>query len=168
MRAGRATSARAVLAVLTASVLSVSASWCDDTCVERAHPLFHRFGFGAPELGYGFTLTTRPSSRVHRFQLSWAAPLGEALEVLGGVALATDGRFEVVPGARYAPVRFGELLVVAVALSAPLSWRAETLDLRVRPAVELHVGFASLGLALELDAAGRADPRLWCAVTLSL
>ena len=82
--------------------------------------------------------------------------------------LDTDGRVEVVPAARYTPFGVGSFIVPGISVSVPLSWRLEQLELRVKPALELHFGFATMSVALELDAAGRAEPRFWCGFALSL
>jgi hypothetical protein len=156
---------RPVLALVAAAMLS---SWCDAECVERAHPLFNRWRFGAPELSWTMTVVPR-SPRLHRFQLAWAYPLLETLEVFGGAALASDGRFELVPGARFAPARVGFMLVPALAVSAPMSLSsAGVLELHVRPALEAHVAFAAMQLALDVDVAGRAPLSFWVGCLLSL
>lgn len=161
-----------MLAVVVASLLEFGADWCDAECFERAHPILTRwpFGrlFGGPEAQYGFSLSTARRERVHRFQLSWAVPAGPTLEVLAGAAFTSEERLEAVPGVRYSPFKFGSLLVPALAVSAPLSWRAGALELRVRQALELHVGMAAMSLALELDAGGGVGPRFWWNVLVGI
>jgi hypothetical protein len=161
-----------VLAVVVASLLEAGAGWCDAECFERAHPVLTRwpFGklFGGPEAQYGFSLSTSRRERVHRFQLGWAAPAGPTLEVLAALAFTSEERFEVVPGVRYSPFKLGALLVPALAVTAALSWSAGALELRVRQALEVHVGMAAMSLALELDAGGVAGPRVWWNVLVGI
>lgn len=142
-------------------------AWCDAECVERAHPLFKRWSFGAPEVSWTMTVVPR-APRLHRFQLSWAYPLLETLEVFGGAALATDGRFEVLPGARFAPAKVGFMLVPALAVSAPMTFQSGTLQMRVRTALEGHIAFAVMQLAVEVDVAQDPAPRLWMGFLFSL
>ena len=161
-----------MLSVVVASFLAMEAGWCDEECFERAHPLVTRLGFGrifgGPELQYGFSLSTPRSERVHRFQLGWAVPLGNALEVSAGVSVGSDARIEVVPAFRYSPFKLGYLLVPAVALAAPLSWKGDVLGMKMRPGIELHVGLAAIAFALEFDVSGIGASRYWWSVQVGL
>jgi hypothetical protein len=161
-----------VLWAVAASLLAVEAGWCDEECFERAHPIVTRFGFGrifgGPELLYGFSLSAPRSERVHRFQVGWAVPLGDTLEVTAGVGVGSDGRVELVPAMRYSPLKLGPLIVPAVALSAPLTWRTQVMEMKVRPAIELHVGLCAMVFALEIDVAGVGASRYWWAVQVGV
>ena len=171
MRAARVSSAlAAVLAVALSALLSVDVAWCDAECVERAHPISNVLGlakWGSPEATYTFTLSAR-SARVHRVELVWGLPVSEQLEVMLGPAVSSDGRFEVVPGGRWWVMKAGFMMVPAVALSAPLAWRQSSLEIHVRPALELHVGLAAMMFGVELDVAGRAPFALWSGFQLGL
>ncbi len=154
-----------MLAVVVASLLQLDAGWCDEDCFSRSHPLMTRWWwgqrFGGPEAQYGFSLSTSRRQRIHRFQLAWAVPFGDTVEVLLGGAYSSEERLEAVTGVRYSPWKLGSLLIPAVSLTAPLSWRSGTLEMAVRPALEVHVGMAAMSLALEIDVAGVTPVRLW-------
>jgi hypothetical protein len=164
--------AKGVLWVVAASLLGVELDWCDEECFERAHPITTRLGFGkifgGPELQYGLSLSTARSERVHRFQLGWALPLGDTLELSTGAGLSSDGRIDLAPSLRYSPFKLGSLLVPAVSLATLVGWRGGALEMRVRPCAELHVGLAAMMFAFEIDVAGVVPPRFWWGVQVGL